>query len=251
MPTPNRPPLNGRNIAEFYTASETAKRSTLREYAKPPEQQQARIIMYDPVRRILAEYFGSGREESVLDRTAKLVEQPRFESPDFYEKWRNSNRSALAHLRDLDLGGTFEDVRSVRTAIEVGQLTVNSTVDFYATFVPRAANAKRQRVAVVFNPSGIKTAHPEKRKTWMDIEAEVARRATAAHGLEIDEVIYVDLPRSDVQRLRRAKARVWPKSTRRASESSATGATCVWSVGETSRDRHSGTTTRRMNVLCR
>ncbi|MBV8299022.1 MAG: hypothetical protein JO083_05720 [Candidatus Eremiobacteraeota bacterium] len=209
MPVPQHPPLNGRNIAEFYVASETAKRSTLRDYAKPPELQQARIIMYDPVRRILAEYFGGGREAAVLDRTVSLVEQPRFESAAYYETWRKSNRAALEHLRDLELGGVFEDVRTVKTTIAVGALMVNSTTDFYATFIPRAPNAKRRCVAVIINPSGIKTSNLEKRKTWVDIEAEVARRAATESGIEIDEVIYVDLPRQDIYRLRGPKARVW------------------------------------------
>jgi len=209
MPVPQRPPLNGRNLAEFYVASETAKRSTLRDYAKPPEQQQARVIMYDPVRRIVAEYLGGGREDSVLDRAESLVEQPRFESETYYETWRKSNRAALAHLRKLDLYGTFEDARAEKATITVGDLTINSTTDFYATFIPRVANAKRRAVAVIVNPSGIKTKNPEKRKTWIDIEAEVARRAAVERGIEIDEVMYVDLPRHDVQKLRGPKARVW------------------------------------------
>src|SRR5579884_3596279 len=35
MSVPEAPPLNGRRIAEFYTASEVAKRSVLRAYALP------------------------------------------------------------------------------------------------------------------------------------------------------------------------------------------------------------------------
>ncbi|HZO93115.1 MAG TPA: hypothetical protein VFB22_05050 [Candidatus Baltobacteraceae bacterium] len=161
------------------------------------------------MRRILAEYFGGGREDAVLARTASLIEQPRFESASYYETWRKSNRAALAHLRELDLAGTFEDVRTVKAAIAVGDLTVNATTDFYATFVPRSANAKRKRAAVIINPSGIKTSSAEKRKVWVDIEAEAARRAASENGVEIDEVIYVDLPRRDVHRLRGPKARVW------------------------------------------
>lgn len=209
MPVQKRPPLNGRNIAEFYTASETAKRSTLREYAKPPEHQQARIIMYDPVRRILAEYFRDGRVAAALDRTESMLERPRFESVAFYEKWRKSNRVALAHIRELDIGGTFEDVCTSKTAVDVRNLAINSTSDFYATFIPNAPNAKRRRVAVIINPPGIKTSSAEKRKIWIDIEAEIARRAAADGRIEIEEIIYVDLPRLGVHRLRGSKARVW------------------------------------------
>jgi hypothetical protein len=210
---PQRPPLNGRNLAEFYVATETAKRTTLREYAKPPEQQQARIIMYDPMRRILVEYFGAGRNIEVIERARSLVEQPRFVNADYYEKWRKSNQNALAHLQEIDLGGTFNDVRAAKASVSVGEVVVNSTVDFYATFMPSAKNAKPRRVAVIVNPSGIKLSSVEKRKTWIDIEGEVARHAAADRGFEIDEVIYIDLPKREAHRLRGGKARVWSEIT--------------------------------------
>ena len=48
MPVLQKPPLNGRNLAEFYLSSETVKRTTLLAYAKPAKEQKARALMYDP-----------------------------------------------------------------------------------------------------------------------------------------------------------------------------------------------------------
>ena len=72
---PSRPPLNGRNLAQYYTSSEARKRSVLREYAQPKDDQEARIIMYDPIRRILVEYFARGRDEAVIDRAVDMLKK--------------------------------------------------------------------------------------------------------------------------------------------------------------------------------
>jgi hypothetical protein len=207
MPVPQAPPLNGRAIAEFYTASEVSKLTTLRAYAKPPDEPQPRIIMYDPVRKILREYFGSGRDGTVLDRVAAQLSARGFKTREFTDKWYKSNSSALRALRDLDLGGEMHDVRSPRAAVTVGALRVISSVDFYATFVPRLG--KTRRVGVVINPSGIRKASAEVRRTWISIESEVAWRAAQAAGIEIDEIMYIDLPKSDVQRYKGPKVRIW------------------------------------------
>jgi hypothetical protein len=66
-------------------------------------------------------------------------------------------------------------------------------------FVPKAANGKPHRVAVIVNPSKIKGGE-EKRKMFMKIESEVAFQAALAGGMKIDEVFYLDLQRRDVYR---------------------------------------------------
>jgi hypothetical protein len=209
MAMPAAPPLNGRNIAEFYTASEATKRSKLKAYARPPEEQQARIIMYDSVRRALPEYFGGGRSGAVLDRVGMMLENRQFKNAEFDETWHKSNRAALQHLRELDIGGAFEDVRSARAHVSVANLRINSTADFYATLVPTARNAKAKRVAVIINPSGIKVSSAEKRKTWAAIESEIAWRCAADESVDIEEVLYIDLPKHQIHRHKGPKVRVW------------------------------------------
>lgn len=207
MPVPQAPPLNGRTIAEFYTASEVSKRTALRAYAKPTDEPQARIIMYDPVRKILPEYFGADRDPVILDRVAAQLGGRAFKTREFTDTWYRSNSSALRALRDLDLAGAMEDVRSSRASVMVGKLRVISSVDFYGTFIPRLG--KRRRVGVIVNPSGIRKASAEVRRTWISIEAEVALRAADASHFEIEEIMYIDLPKSDVQRYKGPKTRIW------------------------------------------
>jgi hypothetical protein len=209
MAVPQKPPLNGRNLAEFYLSSETAKRTALRAYARPPKEQQARILMYDPIRRIVAEYFAGGRPEAILTRCAETLDRKTFGDPTFDERYHKSNRTALAHLRALDLPGTFENVRARRASVTVAKLSVLSTADFYARYVPNAANGKSREVAVIVYPSGIKKRLPEQRKSWANIESEVAFRAAAANGIAVEEVFYVDLPRNELHRFKSPKSRLW------------------------------------------
>lgn len=210
MKVPTMPPLNGRNLAEFYVASEATKRSTLRAYAKPPEEQRARIVMYDSVRRIVPEYFESGRDDAILSRTERHLAEKDFANPDFAQTWLKSNRAAIANLRALRLRGEFRDViaRLTKAEITVGKIRVLSTADFYATYVPAAANGKAKRVGVIVNPSGIRRP-AEKRATWIAIECEVAIRAARAKGVEIDEVMYVDLPKNEIVRRTGPKKAIW------------------------------------------
>lgn len=209
MPLPQKPPLNGRIVAEFYLSSETVKRTTLRAYARPPKQQQARVLMYDPIRRILPEYFACGQQEDVLLRCEETLKRKHFDDAEFEERWRKSNRSALAHLRDLSLGGTFENVRSPKASITIGKFDVLSTVDFYGEVVPFATNGKPKSAAVIIYPSGIKKRTPEDRKRWAEIEGEVAFRAAGAGSITVDEVLYVDLPRNEHYRFKSPRTRIW------------------------------------------
>jgi hypothetical protein len=206
MAVPTAPPLNGRRIAEFYVASEVAKKSVLRAYAKPPEEQEARIILYDPVRKVIPEYFRSGRESAVLDRVTKQLETRQFNDRDFTDMWYKSNSSAVAALRDLDLRGTFEDIVSARPSVTAAGLRIISTADFYATFVPKLG--KTRRVGVIVNPSGV-TVRNEKRTIWINIESEIALRAAASERIEVEEAMYVDLRKGDVTRYSGPKKRIW------------------------------------------
>ena len=206
MSVPEAPPLNGRRIAEFYTASEVAKRSVLRAYALPAEEQEARIILYDPVRKILPEYFDSGRDTAILDRVGAQLGERSFRTREFTEKWYKSNSSALRALQDLDLAGELIEVDSSRASVKVGRLRLVSTVDFYATFVPRLG--KRRRVGVIIHPSGV-AKPPEARRTWINVESEVAWRAAVAQGIEIDEIMYIDLPKQEIRRYKGPRVRIW------------------------------------------
>jgi hypothetical protein len=209
MPLPQKPPLNGRNLAEFYVSTETAKRSTLRAYAKPPEEQEARIIMYDPIRRIIVEYFSRERDIAILDRCKETLALKRFRTEDFTERYHKTNRSALAHLRDFDIRGTFELVTPARASILVGKLTVISTVDFYARYVPSASNGKPRQVGVIVNPAGIRKSKEEQRKMWALIEAEVGFRAAAEKATKIEEMMYLDLGRGELYRFKQPRQRIW------------------------------------------
>jgi hypothetical protein len=207
MPVSQAPLRNGRAIAEFYTASEVSKRTTLRAYAKPPDEQRARIIMYDPVRKVLPEYFHADRDPAVLDRVAAELRGRGFKTRRFTDRWYKSNSSALRALRDLNLPGEMRDILAPRASVTVGDLRVASSADFYATFVPRLGKARR--VAVIVNPSGIRKASAEVRRTWINIESEVAWRAAESAGVKTDEILYIDLPKSDVQRYKGPKRRIW------------------------------------------
>jgi len=165
--------------------------------------------MYDPIRRIVREYFADGRSSTVLDRCADTLARKQFDNPSFDEKWHKSNQSALAHLRNLSVPGTFHETRVARTSVAADKVTVISTVDFYGRFTPNAANGKERSVGVIVNPSGIKKRHPEQRTLWAQIEGEVAFRAAEAHGISIEEVIYIDLTRGELQRFKGPKKRLW------------------------------------------
>lgn len=202
------PPLNGRNLAEFYVATEAAKRTTLREYAKTPEEQQARIIMYNSIRRIVPEYFKDGRPEDLLVQTERFLADKSFASAEFSETWHKSNRAALANLRGLQIKGQFCEVHTQKTAITANKIRILSTADFYATYVPLSHNSKAKQVAVILNPSGVKKPQ-DKRKTWVAIESEVAIRAASHHGIVVEEVLYIDLPKGEISRHAGPKKTVW------------------------------------------
>ncbi|MGA8533207.1 MAG: hypothetical protein WB615_03745 [Candidatus Tumulicola sp.] len=167
--------------------------------------------MYDPIRRIVPEYFGSSRAGVILERCAHTLDQKQFEDPTFDEMYRKSNRSALVHLSDLVMPGAFEDLRTLRASVAIGKFVVRSTVDFYAQFVPDAANGKKRSVGVIVYPSGIRKRLPEQRRVWAKIESEVAFRAAASNGIDVEEIMYVDLPRIELYRFKGPSKRLWPE----------------------------------------
>lgn len=197
MTPPLHPPLNGRNLAEYYVASEASKLSTLREYAKPPDEQQARILMYDPIRKCVREYFRSGRDLKVLERASNFHKQRHFANPDYEATYHKSNEAALDNLRSIKLRGEFHDVVGANAAMHSNGMRILSTADFYARYMPKAANGKERQVAVIVNPSKI-AGSAEKRKALIKVESEVAFQAAVSSGMTIDEVLYLDLQRQDV-----------------------------------------------------
>lgn len=102
MSVPTLPPLNARTIAEFATSRPSAQRTKLRRYARPPKQQKAPIVMYDRVRKVLSEYFRSGRDQGVLYRVVRLLDSPSNADPDFIERRReiNDRSSEQAMMHD-------------------------------------------------------------------------------------------------------------------------------------------------------
>ncbi len=88
MPIPSLPPLNARSVAEFATSRPSKQRTTLRRYARPPEQQKAPIVMYDPVRKVLPEFFRARRDLAVLQRVVALLDTPSNADPGFWERHR-------------------------------------------------------------------------------------------------------------------------------------------------------------------
>lgn len=197
MTPPLHPPINGRNLAEYYVASEASKLSTLREYAKPLDEQQARILMYDPIRKFVRDYFKSGRDDQVLERASSFHRSKHFANADYETMYHKANETAIANLRAIKVRGDFHDVVVAGAALTSNGVRVTSTAEFYALFVPKAANGKRKRVAVIVNPSKIKGTS-EKRKTWLNIESEVAFQAAIINGANIDEVFYLDLQKQDL-----------------------------------------------------
>lgn len=208
MAVPQKPSLNGRIIAEFYLSSEIVKRSTLRAYAKPPDDQKARILMYDPIRRIIPEYLAGTRDDAVLERCRLTLQNRHFDNPRFGQQFVKSNSAALAHLRDIDLAGRFENVTARRGAVTVGKLNVLSTADFYARYIPEG-RSKEKTCCVIVYPAGIKKRAPVDQHLWAAIESEVAFRAANANGIDIEEVLYIDLPRQNIHRFKSPKARLW------------------------------------------
>jgi hypothetical protein len=208
LPIPASPPLNGRNLAEFYVAGEAAKLSTLREYAKPVEEQQARIIMYEPIRRVVRDYFQSGRDADVLERITRNLESRHFDNADYDAIWHRSNATAIRNLRAIPIKGEFRDFSVLKTNITVSGVRVLSTVDFYATYVPKASNGTTRRFGVIVNPSGIKKA-AEKRKQWIRIESELAYRSAVGAAQNIDGIMYLDLAKQDVTLHLGPKKPIW------------------------------------------
>ena len=80
--------------------------------AKPPDEQTARIQMYDPIRRMIPDYFKSGRDSAVLDQVTAQLDEKRFDNPIFDEKWHKANRAAIENLLSIKLNGTFENIQS-------------------------------------------------------------------------------------------------------------------------------------------
>lgn len=209
MSVPRFPPLNARRIAEFATSRPSTQRSTLRRYSRPPEQQKAPIVLYDPVRKVLPEYFRAGRDAAVLRRVVSLLEAPSDADPTFVENRRKSNRSAIAHLEQMEFDGAFLDVASKRLDIMIQNVRVKSTVDFYATFRPKNKRMKARKVGVIVNPSGIPRKEEADVALWWHIECEVAFRTAKAAGIKLDEIIYVDLAHEKKYNYPKPAERLW------------------------------------------
>jgi hypothetical protein len=209
MPVPTLPPLNARTIAEFATSRPSKQRTTLRRYARPPEQQKAPIVMYDPVRKVLAEYFGSGRDPAVLQRVVRLLDAPSHADPEFIERRRRSNRAAIAHLERIQFEGEFSDVKSWRTDIVVQNVRVKSTLDFCAMYAPRNKRMKARHVGIIVNPSGIPRKDEFDIEKWWQIESEVAFRAARTNDVALDEIFYVDLVREETHKYLKPSERLW------------------------------------------
>jgi hypothetical protein len=209
MPIPSLPSLNARMIAEFATSRPSSQRTTLRRYARPPEKQKAPIVMYDPVRKVLSEYFAGGRDASVLQRVVRLLDAPSDADPSFIEKRRKSNRSAIAHLEQMQFEGEFTDVQARRLAIDIQKVRVKSTADFYATFKPQKKRMKWRHVGVIVNPSGVTRKEEADVTKWWEIECEVAFRAAKAHEIKLDEILYIDLGHEQTYKYPRSSERLW------------------------------------------
>lgn len=209
MPLPILPPLNARTIAEFATSRPSKQRTTLRRYARPPQQQKAPIVMYDPVRKVLPEYFRGGRDIAVLERVVRLLDEPSAADPGFIERRRKSNRSAIAHLAHLQFDGEFSDVEAKRLVIDIQKVRVKSTADFYATLRPHNKRMKARHIALIVNPSGILRKEEADIKKWWEIESEIAFRAAKANDTTLNEIIYVDLVRERIHRYPKPGERLW------------------------------------------
>lgn len=209
MSIPTLPPLNARTIAAFATSRPSQQRTTLRRYARPPKQQSAPIVMYDPVRKVLSEYFRSGRDPAVLRRVVSLLESPSNADTGFAEKRRKSNRSAIAHLGNVAFDGDFTEIERHRVDIVVQNVRVKATTDFYATFVPANKRMKARRVGVIINPSGIPRNAEADIQKWWEIECEIALRSARANNLKLDEVDYVNLRRESVHKYTKERKRLW------------------------------------------
>jgi hypothetical protein len=209
MHVPSLPPLNARTVAEFFTSGPSRQRTTLRRYARPPEQQKAPIVMYDPVRKVLPEYFRTKRDATVLQRVVRLLDAPSDADPGFIEKRRKSNRNAIAHLEQLQFDGEFADVKSRRIDIAVQKVRVKSTVDFYATFIPASRRKKPRHVGVIVNPSGIPRKDEADIKKWWEIECEIAFRAAKVEGITLNGILYVDLGHEKIHEYLKPSERLW------------------------------------------
>lgn len=189
--------LNARAVAAYMTVGESAQRTTLRQYAKPKQQQKAAIVMYDPIRRNLREYFAGGRDEKVLSRVRELVEKHPLENK-FDDAYRKSNRRALVNLKNLEVRGEFTEIERYVSSTTVGGLHVRSSIDFLAMFSPSTAKGKNRSVAVIVNPSGIHRGKPDARKRFARIECEFALRMLKMDEAKVEECWYIDLPKESI-----------------------------------------------------
>jgi len=191
------------------TVGESAQRTTLRHYAKPKIEQTAAIVMYDPVRKILREYFSGGRDVAVLSRVRDVLKRQPIETK-FDAASTRSNLRALANLENLQLRGDLADIERYSSSTVVAGLEVRATVDFLANFRPAAIRTRRRRVAVIVNPSGVRRGKPEARTRFARIECEFALRMLGADRADVDECWYIDLPKEAVvERYARVSSRLW------------------------------------------
>jgi hypothetical protein len=209
MAVPSFPRLNARMVAEFFTSSPRQQRSMLRRYARPPEQQKAAIVMYDPVRKVLPDYFRAKRDATVLLPVEQRLDEPSKADPGFIEKRRKANRNAITHLKQMQFNGEFINVKRCRLDIVVQNVRVKSTVDFSATFVPANRLKKERCVGVIVNLSGIARKAEADVKKWWEIECEIAFRAANANAIGLDEVFYVDLSREKIHVYRKPRNLLW------------------------------------------
>jgi hypothetical protein len=200
--------LNGRQVAEYMRKGGAARQTMIRRLTGEAVN-AARIVVDDPVRRLITDFFVAGRDRSILARAAgKARLHPVDETPFRLARSARVLR-AVERLATLGRRYRFSEARRASARVLIGGLLVNATPAFVGRAV-RRSGAPGPLCAVIMNTSETRSANPDELAHFARVECEIMLRALRAAGVEVDECWYFDLPTMRrVRRLTRPDRAVW------------------------------------------
>src|ERR1700687_5198459 len=121
--------LSARAVAEYLSARDGARDGVLAKYARPDDEQVAKKIMHNPVRKGVRGVLTDGINETELLRLDGKIREHRAETEQD-KTWIASCFRALENLRALQIDGLFTATQARRLDLVVEGVRVRSSVDF-------------------------------------------------------------------------------------------------------------------------
>ena len=203
-----------KGLADYMTASSTRKRSILKQYKYPyDDEARAKIIYYREARDIVVAYHASGRDRAWLIDEASRLRSLAAASQGATKTRLNHNARAVRSYADHFADKDFKILDDRRLTLQYDDVTV--------TVVPELHVLEGDQEKIIKLEFGAKAPDPMMLKIMAQVMLEAA---DAAHmGLPSSAVLVFDVPRGVAHKEARVGARM-----RRDIENSCLNISAIW-----------------------